>query len=428
MNIRIVPLDSLHQDPSNVRSHGARNLEAICASLKRFGQAEPLVVQRDTGRIIGGNCRLQAMKHLGWIECEIVELDIDDLKATALAIALNRTAELAEWDEPALARLLQQLREEDGLAGVGFDDAEIDRLIAELDTAVDDVGDDEAVDPPENATTKRGDLWILGEHRLLCGDSTNTDDVARLMAGEKATLLATDPPYLVDYQGGNHPQSSVNKPDVKDKHWDDYVDPETSVEFFATFLRIALSHCIERVPVYQWHATRRQALVEDAWKSNGLLVHQTIIWAKARGVLTHSHYLWSHEPCFYGWREGSMPESDRRPDASDRTVWDVDQQGQNDGIHPTQKPLEIFERPIRYHTRRGEVVLEPFSGSGTQIIAAERHGRRCFAMELSPAFVDAAVLRWERATGQQATLDGDGRSFAEIASERLEPAGDPEDP
>ena len=121
-----------------------------------------------------------------------------------------------------------------------------------------------------------------------------------------------------------------------------------------------------------------------------------------------------------------MPESDRRPDSRDRTVWEIDQQGQNDGIHPTQKPLEIFERPIRYHTRRGEVVLEPFSGSGTQIIAAERHGRRCFAMELSPAFVDAALIRWQNATGQDATLEGDGRSFAAIASDRLEPAGDPE--
>ena len=205
---------------------------------------------------------------------------------------------------------------------------------------------------------------------------------------------------------------------MKDKHWDDYVDPETSVAFFTDFLRIALAHCTERVPVYQWHATRRQALVEEAWRENGLLVHQTIIWAKSRGVLTHSHYLWSHEPCFYGWREGFMPEKDRRPDPSERTVWNIDQQGQNDGIHPTQKPLEIFERPIVSHTRRGEVVLEPFSGSGSQIIAAQRHGRRCFAMELSPAFVDAAVLRWQNATGQRATLDDDGRTFEAIASER----------
>jgi DNA modification methylase len=425
LRVETVALATLFPSPSNPR-HNDDAVEHVAASIRRFGFQQPLVAKR-SGEVIAGNTRWKAAKALGLAEVPVVWFDGSELDATAFAIADNRTHEFAEWDEPALARLLQQLREEDALDGVGYDDAEIDRLIAELDTAVDDVGDDEAVEPPETPTTRRGDLWILGGHRLLCGDSTSADDVARLMAGEKASLLATDPPYLVDYQGGNHPQSSVNRPDVKDKHWDDYVDPQTSVEFFASFLRIALQHCVERVPVYQWHATRRQALVEEAWKANGLLVHQTIIWAKARGVLTYSHYLWSHEPAFYGWREGSQPEKDRWPDPSQRTVWEIDQADEEKGLHPTMKPLEIFERPIVSHTRRGEVVLEPFSGSGTQIIAAERHGRRCFAMELSPAFVDAAVLRWQRTTGQQATLDGDGRSFAEIAAERLEPADDAEE-
>ena len=425
LRVETVALETLFPSPSNPR-HNDGAVEHVAASIRRFGFQQPLVAKR-SGEVIAGNTRWKAAKALDLAEVPVVWFDGSDLDAVAYNIADNQTATFSSFDDEALAKLLVELRKEDALEGVGFTDEDIDRLIAELDDGVQDLDDDGAVEPPERATAQRGDLWILGGHRLLCGDSTTADDVTRLMAGEKAVLLATDPPYLVDYQGGNHPQSTVNRPDVKDKHWDDYVDPETSVEFFATFLRVALQHCVERVPVYQWHATRRQVLVEEAWKANGLLVHQTVIWAKARGVLTHSHYLWSHEPCFYGWREGSMPESDRRPDASDRTVWEIDQQGQNDGIHPTQKPLEIFERPIRYHTRRGEIVLEPFSGSGTQIIAAERHGRRCFAMELSPAFVDAAVLRWERATGQQATLDGAGRSFAEIAAERLEPAGDPEE-
>ena len=186
------------------------------------------------------------------------------------------------------------------------------------------------------------------------------------MSGEKATLLATDPPYLVDYQGGNHPQSSVNKPDVKDKHWDDYVDPETSVAFFADFLRIALQHCVERVPVYQWHATPRQVLVEEAWKANGLLVHQTIIWAKARGVLTHSHYLWSHEPCFYSWPGAHAGQIARRASAP----WDIDQQGQAGSTRLRSRWNLRAADPLPHPPQRGRA--RTVSAAARQIIATER--------------------------------------------------------
>ncbi len=422
--IRRVPLTSLHLDPANARIHGDENLSAIEASLHRFGQAEPLIVHRATGRIIGGNGRLVAMKRLGWAECDVVELDIDELTATALGIALNRTGELAAWDEAALGRLLQELRAADSLEGVGFDDAEIDELLSDLG----DLNASEVVDPgpeplPEKPVTRGGDLWLLGGHRLLCGDSTYETDMARLMAGERAALLATDPPYLVDYQGGNHPQSWSNRPEVRNKHWDDYVDPQSGLEFFTAWLRVALPHCRNDVPIYQWHATRRQALVEEAWQANGLLVHQSIVWAKARPVLTHSHFLWAHEPAFYGWRQGHVPE--RRPDPSARTIWEIDQAGEQDGVHPTQKPTEVFRRPIGWHTLRGEICLEPFCGSGTQIVAAEELGRCCYAMEISPAYVDVGVERLQTATGKQAVLDGDGRTFDEIAKERGEVAEAP---
>jgi DNA modification methylase len=415
--IRRVAVSSLHLDPANARTHGSENLAAIEASLRRFGQAEPLVVHKRTGRVIGGNGRLVAMQKLGWSDCDVVELDIDDITATALGIALNRTGELAAWDEPALGRLLQELRTADALDGVGFDDAAIDELLSELD----DLNGAELEDPgagplPEEPVTRAGDLWLLGSHRLLNGDSTNAEHMAHLMAGEKASLLATDPPYLVDYKGGNHPQSWSNRPEVRDKHWDDYVDPKTGLEFFTTWMRVALPHCREDVPIYQWHATRRQALVEEAWKANGLLVHQTLIWVKSRPVLTRCHFMWQHEPCFYGWPERFMPE--RKPEPSARTVWEIDQIGEQDGIHPTQKPVELFRRPIGWHMLRGEVCLEPFCGSGTQIIAAEEQGRRCFAAELAAGFVDVAVKRFEGATGKHATLDGDGRTFAEVAAER----------
>ena len=235
----------------------------------------------------------------------------------------------------------------------------------------------------------------------MCGDSTNTDDVARLMDGHKASLLSTDPPYLVDYSGGNHPASKANKGNPKrDKHWDEYVDPETSVEFYRKFLALGLQYLKPNSAIYQWHAHKRQALVEEAWRACGLLLHQQIIWVKARGVLTHSHYLWAHEPCFYGWVEGQPPS--KKPPSNERTVWQLDQQGSSMNIHPTQKPVELFMRPIEFHTEVGDICYEPFSGSGTQIIAAERLGRRCYAMEQEPRFVDVARMRWEAFTGEKA--------------------------
>jgi len=421
-----VALDSLRADPANARLHNERNLDAIGASLQRFGQAEPLVVNSRSGRLVAGHGRLAAMRKLGWTEADIVEVDLAEIDATALGIALNRTAELAAWDDGALAALLQQLGAEDALAGVGFEEVEIQSLLRGLEeqlgaASLDDPGPGE---PPESPVSRLGDLWILGDHRLLCGDSTKLEDMARLMAGEKAHLLATDPPYLVDYRGGNHPQSWANRPQTRDKHWDDYVDPSSGLAFFRGFLEAALSHCVEDVAVYQWHAHRRQALVEQAWRAAGLLVHQQVIWTKARPVLTRSWLMWAHEPCFVGWPEGKMPSKARRPPPNATTVWPIDQVDEPKGLHPTTKPRELFERPIGWHTRRGEVCLEPFSGSGTQIVAAERLGRRCFALELSPAFVDVALVRWQQASGKQALLDAhERRTFEELARERgVEPA------
>ncbi|MBK9387380.1 MAG: DNA modification methylase [Planctomycetes bacterium] len=424
--IEWVERQRLNPNPANPRLNDEA-VPHVAASIKRFGWQVPIVAKR-SGEVIAGHTRLRAAEQLGHDRVPVIWFEGSDLDATAFGIAENRSSTFAAWDEPALAKLLQELRAEDALEGVGFSDSEIDTLLRELELdeprTVDDPGEQE---PPAEPVTRLGDLWILGDHRLHCGDSTNAEHMERLMGNDVAQLLATDPPYLVSYRGDNHPSEHHRKAgrvagdgkELGNKHWDDYIDPESSVKFFSALLRVALNHCAERVPVYQWHATRRQALVEEAWKQNGLLLHQTIIWAKSRGVLTRSMYLWAHEPCFFGWRQGFMPEKDRRPPPSERTVWEIAQPDEGGrAIHPTAKALEIFERPIRYHTRPGEIVLEPFNGSGSQMIAAERLGRRCRSMELSPAFVDAALLRWEKATGRQAVLDGDGRTFAEIAKER----------
>jgi DNA modification methylase len=426
--VRRVPLSAIREDPANARLHNDRNLDAIVASLQRFGQAEPLVLNARSGRLVAGHGRLAAMRKLGWTQADVVDVDLAEIDATALGIALNRTAELATWDEGALGRILEQLRAEDAVAGVGFDLDEIQALLAKLQAEVGmgPVEDPGPGDPPEDPLSAVGDLWLLGGHRLLCGDSTKPESLERLMAGERASLLATDPPYLVDYDGTNHPaehhkkagRKAVPGKEVGNKHWDAYVDRESGVEFYRAFLAAALAQCIEAVPVYQWYASRRVRLVEEAWEQNGLLVHQQLIWSKSRPVLTRSHFLWQHEPCLYGWPEGKMPPKERRPATTATTIWQIDHADEPKGLHPTLKALEIFVRPIGWHTKAGEVCLEPFSGGGTQIISAEKLGRRCFALELSPAFVDVAVRRWEQATGKQAILDGTRQTFAEVARER----------
>ncbi len=422
-----VSIDRLTLNPANPRINDAA-VPHVAASLARFGWQQPIVAKRD-GEVIAGNTRLKAARSLSMQSAPVVWFGGCDLEAAAYGVADNKLHELSSFDQPALAKLIDQLRREDvSFDGLGFAADEITELLNELRAS--DAGNVEDPGPgeiPTNPVSRPGDLLLLGEHRLLCGDSTKPEDVSRVMAGAKATLLATDPPYLVDYDGANHPSQHHKKAgrrpgpgkELGNKHWDEYVDPVSSVAFYSDYLSAALTHCVERVAVYQWHATRRQSLVEEAWKQTGLLVHQTIIWAKARGVLTHSHFLWAHEPAFYGWREGFMPEKGRRPPAEMTTVWHLDQVGESLGLHPTMKVLAIFERPIEWHTRPGEICLEPFCGSGTQLIAAEKLGRRCYAIEISPAFVDVAVRRWEQATGRKATLDGSGgKSFEAVAAER----------
>ena len=399
-------LTDLTPDPRNARRHTTRNLAQIEQALSEVGAARSIVVD-ETGTILAGNATVQAAKKVGIERLRVIETDGTELIAvrrsgltpeqkTRLALLDNRSAELAEWDEEVLAAIaedidLSDLWEADELAELlGLPESLIEAL----------VDPDLVPEPPEEPITQSGDLWLLGDHHLLCGDSTDPLAVRFLMNGERAPVMPTDPPYLVNYQGGNHPQSWHNKAEVKDKHWDDYQEGD-GAEFFSKFISVALAEALTENPaIYQFHASSRQALVEQAWQANGLLVHQQLIWMKSRAVLTHSHYMWQHEPCFYGWVQGKPPA--RKPPANATTIWPVDQAGDSSGLHPTQKPIELIERMISYHTVKGEVVYEPFAGSGTALIAAELTGRRCFALELAPAFCDVIVERWEGVTGKRA--------------------------
>ena len=420
LEITRVPIDSIYEDPANARLHGERNLDSIIASLRRFGQVEPLVVRKGDGRIIGGNGRHVAMKSLGWTECDVVEIELTESSATALGITLNRTAELAEWDDAVLGSLLGSLRA-DGfdLDVVGFDDDEIAALLdaAGLDldpgTAAADVIEDEAPDPPAEAFSRRGDLWLLGDHRLLCGDSTSAEDVTRLMAGERAVLFATDPPYLVGYTGCNHPKGKANKDHTATygATWDE-ADAEGNEDLWLRFCETARAVAIrEDAAWYCWHASVHQAKLQAVWEAVGAFVHQQVIWAKNSGVLTYSWYSWAHEPCFMGWVRPHRPP--RNPAKKMLgTVWNLERvRGAETGDHPTPKPVQVFAIPLEQHTRPGELCFEPFSGSGTQIIAAEQLGRRCYAAEIEPRYIDVAVQRWCRLTGREAIRDGDGVVF-----------------
>ncbi len=398
-----VATDAVYPNPANPRVNDAA-VGPVADSLRRFGWQQPIVA-KDGGEVVAGHTRLRAAKQLGMERVPVLRFNGSDIDAVAFGIADNRTATFAEWDEPALAKLLAQLQVEDALEGVGFTEQEVALLLRAQEDEVDE--DDGPGEVPEDPVSKAGDLWILRDQRILCGDATRAEDMARLMGDDKAALLATDPPYLVNYDND----------DGAEDHWDAYTGDEAGVEFFLRFLHVALPHCRTDVPVYHWHAHRRQALVQAAWEKAGLLLHQQIIWTKARGTFGRSHFAWAHEPCFYGWPKGKMPAKERRPPASETTVWGIGQVGQLDGVHPTQKPLEVFLRPMRFHTLSSEIVLEPFSGSGSQIIAAERLGRACRAMELDPGYVDVAVQRWEKVSGEKARLESGG-TFAQVAEER----------
>lgn len=399
VGLRRVKASSILPHPLNWRSHPKSQRAALQGILSEIGYADALIARElpdKSLQLIDGHLRAETTPDQ---EVPVLVLDVTEAEAAKLLVSIDPLAAMARSDSENLEALL---------ADVKTDDDALKRMIDSLARHAgielgEPLEDDATIEAPADPVSKRGDIWRLGAHRLLCGDSTNRKDVVRLMAEERAVLMATDPPYLVDYDGGNHPQSWSNRPEVKDKTWDEYRDPKASAEFFFTFLDIALKHAlIENPAIYQWHASKRQAMVEEAWIRNGLLVHQQIIWMKSRPILTHSYYMWQHEPCFVGWIEGKPPAL--RPEPNLTSVWQIDLKG-IEGDHPTEKPLEIFGIPIRSHTRPGEIVYEPFSGSGSQIIAAEKLGRRCFAMELEPKYVDAAVSRWQKLTGKQAVND-----------------------
>ena len=408
--VRWWPIAKISRYQRNPRICPQEAIEAVAASIRDFGWKVPLVVNRK-GRIITGHTRYEAALSLGLAEVPVIVADdLTKAQQRAYRIADNKLAEATSWDEALLVEELATLiAMEIDPALTGFSAEELSALLAPPPTA--GLCDpDELVEPPVEPISEPGDLWLLGSHRLLCGDSTKVADVERLMAGERACLMPTDGPYGVFYDGGNHPQTwaadgrKISSED-KTKHWDDYREAGTLLTFYEQFLKVALQCALSEAPiVYQWFAMTKIETVMAAWRANGLLCHQVIIWHKSRSVLGRSDFMYDYEPAMYGWLQGKRPEPERRPPANASAVWEIGSAIEDGatGIHPTQKVCELIRRPLEWHTRPGGLIYEPFAGSGTALIAAEMTGRRCSAMELSPAFCDAAVLRWQRFTGKTA--------------------------
>ena len=405
-----VPIGSLTPDPRNARRHDERNVQSVMDSYRMSGQRKPIVVA--DGVVIAGNCQLEAATRLGWPEIAVTDAsDMSETQRRAYAIADNRTAELAEWDDEELTRQLKALADEDyDLTMVGFSDRELVSFLSRGGGG----GGEDAPAAPATPFSRTGDLWTLGRHRLLCGDSTKREEVDRVLGGAKPRLMITDPPYGVEYdadwrndaeqagRGAGAPGGmAIGKVSNDDRvDWSDAWELSPSAVF------------------YCWHACWHASSVQNSIERAGFVLRAQIVWAKSHLAISRGHYHWQHEPCWYAVRKGAT--ADWIGDRSQSTLWQIanrEPEGHTD--HSTQKPVECMALPMRNHA--GDV-YDPFLGSGTTLIAAERLGRTCYGIEIESRYCDVILRRWANETGETPTRD-DGTLFP--AEERDAPAAAP---
>lgn len=375
-----VPIADLTPDPANARKHGQKNLDAIKASLHKFGQRKPIVVQSEGMIVRAGNGTLEAAKALGWTHLAAVVIDEDNATASQFAIADNRTGELAEWDDETLASLLDGMDDETRNS-LAFDEKDMRQLMSGLEPT--DIVEDEAPPVPDEPVTKPGDLWLLGEHRLLCGDSAKAEDVGRLMAGGVASLVFTDPPYGISYQSNMRTKSA--KFAVIDG------DDAIATEWVAP----AMSHSSGWV--FIWTTWRVLTEWTEAVSQIGDMSN-LVVWHKGGGGIGDLKRTFSTDyEVAMVFHRGSELCGKRIG-----SVWSFGKDAAARYVHPTQKPVALAAEAIEKTTRGAALVLDVFLGSGTTLIAAEQLGRKCYGMEISPAYCDVIVKRWENLTGKQA--------------------------
>ena len=390
----------------NARTHDDAQVARIAGSIREFGFCNPVLVDGENG-IIAGHGRVLAARRLGLERVPVIELaHLTEAQKKAYILADNRLAEQAGWDRELLALELADLGDLGvDLGMIGFEGAELDAL---LGLGAGDPREEETPPLPETPVSRTGDLWLLGPHRLICGDATTPDDVARVLEGVRPHLMVTDPPYGVAYdpdwrnRAGAAATQRTGK--VLNDHRADWRDA------WALFPGDV---------AYVWHGALHATTVAESLIATGFEIRSQIIWAKERHVLSRGHYHWQHEPAWYAVRGKGHWSGDRRQS----TLWSIPSRDQDaETVHGTQKPVECMRRPMLNNASQGQAVYEPFCGSGTSIIAAETCGRVCHAIELDPGYVDVAVQRWQAFTGGCAVLQGDGRDFATVSAARAQAA------
>jgi len=419
------PIDKPIPYARNARKISDRAVDKVAASIKEFGWRQPIVVDRESV-IIVGHARLLAAKKLGLQTVPVhVAENLTAAQVKAYRLMDNRSHEETDWDLDLLGLELAELKGlELDLSLTGFDGAEIDRML--LASGDGDEKANAAPPLPAVAISRPGDLWNCGPHRVLCGDSTSKEAVSRLLSAAQPTLMVTDPPYGIELDSEWRDRAGLNGCGPAEAS---YMKKRTSGHTETTIsgdTRADWSEAFALVPSlqvgYVWHASKFTSEVLAGLLRIGFLHHQQIIWNKGRTVLTRTHYWFQHEPCWYV-RKKNAPWFGKPGENS--TIWDSPSpkfiMGGSDEQkfdHPTQKPVDLMRRPILNHTKRGQIVYEPFLGSGTTLIAAEMTERICYGIELDPKYCDVVLKRWQDFTGKQATLDSDGRSFDEVGAER----------
>ena len=387
-----VEIEKLIPYKNNARTHSDEQIEKIAKSMKEFGFINPVLVDGDLN-VIAGHGRILGAKKLGMKEvpCLFIE-DLTEEQKRAYIIADNRLAEDAGWDKELLKIELEDLKNMNfDITLTGFELEDFDFSMEETEVIEDEF--DETV--PEEPTSKKGEIYKLGKHFLMCGDSTDINDVEKLMNGVKADMLLTDPPYNVDYEGGTGLTIQ-----------NDNMDDETFREFLRVSFFNANSVMKEGAVFYIWHADSEGYNFRGACHDIGWKVRQCLIWCKNTLVMGRQDYHWKHEPCLYGWKEGAshLWASDRKQ----TTVLEFDRPSVSKE-HPTMKPVGLFDYLIKNNTNKDDIVLDLFAGSGTSIIACEQNGRIAYSMELDPKYVDVIISRWEKLTGQQAERIENGK-------------------
>jgi site-specific DNA-methyltransferase (adenine-specific) len=396
------PIEKLVPYAKNSRTHSEDQIAQLAASIKEWGFTSAILVDEEAG-IIAGHGRVMAARKLGMAEVSVmVAKGWSEAQKRAYVIADNKLALNAGWDNELLALELAEL---DGLGFdvelTGFSDEEIKALMpVEVTEGLTDPDDAPAVQ--ENPVTVPGDVWVMGKHRLLCGDSTSVDDLAKLTQGSLVDMWLTDPPYNVAYEGGTKEKLTIKNDSMGDDQFrqflrDAYTAADTVMKPGAVF--------------YIWHADSEGYNFRGAAKDAGWTVRQCLIWKKSSMVLGRQDYQWKHEPCLYGWKDGAghLWAADRKQ----TTILEFDKPARN-GEHPTMKPVALFEYQLLNNTKGGDIVLDSFGGSGTTLIAAEKNGRTAMIMELDPRYCDVIVKRWQEFTGNQATHAETGKPFAEV--------------